>query len=128
MARASAALCVISAKLASVATRASSAVASVCAGVVFFDDGVGFGVADGCEIGVETDQRFLGFGDEAGFARDVGFELLDARIEFLGAVGGALGFAIEIVLLDLETRENCGFLGFRCRAAAAGFRQAAFPR
>ena len=35
----------------------------------FFVDRLVFGLLDGGEIGFEMDQRFLGFADEAGFAR-----------------------------------------------------------
>ena len=59
---------------------------------------------------LEARDRLLGLGDQRLLARHVAAELLDAGLELLLPVGGALRLALQVLLLDLEARED-GALG-----------------
>ena len=66
------------------------------------------GERDGLRL--EARDGLLGFGDQRLLARHVAAELLDAGLELLLPVGGALRLALQILLLDLEAGED-GALG-----------------
>ena len=86
--------------------------------------GVRFG--NGRQIGIEMNERFLGFADEPGFAREIGFELLQARIEFASPIGRTLRLALQVFLLDFESRQRRSFFGFGFAKRRQPFRQTKF--
>ena len=75
-------------------------------------DGAGLRLSVRRDLGLETGQDLLSLGDEGALALKVVPHLARARLELALAVGGALGLALEILLLDVEARNGGGALGF----------------
>ncbi len=84
------------------------------------------GFALGLKVGLQANERLQSFADEAVLAGDIGFKLTCARFQFLGAAHRTLGFPIDVLTFDFETRERGGFNGLLFAQGGHGFRQRDF--